>query len=171
MKLVTGNLNKVKEWNAIMKLDHVELDLIEIQGTSEEIVKYKCKMAFEKLLEPCIVEDVGLAIDGMNGLPGPYIKSFLSMGLGQVAKLSSLGNGNADAVCMIGYHDGKDIHVFKGICHGRIVEPRGIGYGWDPIFEFQGKTFAEMQSKEKNEISHRKNGILQLKVYLDSLKN
>lgn len=167
MKLVTGNQNKIKEWNALMKMDHVKLDLIEIQGTMDEIIKYKCETAFQQLKEPCVVEDVGLSFDGMNGLPGPYIKSFLAMGLDQISKLRHLGDGTAEAICMIGYHDGTDIFIFKGVCRGKLVEPRGTGFGWDPIFQVNGKTFAELSSEEKNNISHRSKAVLAFKEFLN----
>ena len=53
---------------------------------------------------------------------------------------------------------GSDLQVklFVGSVPGQIVEPRGDGgFGYDPIFEHDGKTFAEMTPAEKNAISHR----------------
>ncbi len=53
---------------------------------------------------------------------------------------------------------GSDLQVklFVGSVPGRIVEPRGEGgFGYDPIFEHDGKTFAEMTAEEKNAVSHR----------------
>jgi len=48
------------------------------------------------------------------------------------------------------------VRLFEGVVPGTIVEPRGDGgFGFDPIFEFDGKTFAEMDTAEKNAISHR----------------
>jgi XTP/dITP diphosphohydrolase len=48
------------------------------------------------------------------------------------------------------------VKVFAGAVPGRIVEPRGEGgFGFDPIFEHDGRTFAEMSAAEKNAISHR----------------
>ncbi|WP_435196472.1 non-canonical purine NTP pyrophosphatase [Natronomonas sp. EA1] len=48
------------------------------------------------------------------------------------------------------------VKLFTGAVPGRIVEPRGDGgFGYDPIFEHDGQTFAEMDSEEKNAISHR----------------
>ena len=49
--------------------------------------------------------------------------------------------------------------VFKGEVPGVIVSPRGPvdSFGWDPIFQPNGfdKTFAELGSEQKNQISHR----------------
>ncbi|QLG27985.1 non-canonical purine NTP pyrophosphatase [Halorarum halophilum] len=48
------------------------------------------------------------------------------------------------------------VKLFTGTVRGRIVEPRGDGgFGYDPIFEHDGRTFAEMNAEEKNAVSHR----------------
>jgi len=48
------------------------------------------------------------------------------------------------------------VKLFEGVVRGQIVEPRGEGgFGYDPIFEYDGATFAEMETEEKNAISHR----------------
>jgi XTP/dITP diphosphohydrolase len=48
------------------------------------------------------------------------------------------------------------VKLFRGRVPGTIVEPRGDGgFGFDPIFEHDGTTFAEMDTEAKNAISHR----------------
>jgi XTP/dITP diphosphohydrolase len=48
------------------------------------------------------------------------------------------------------------VKLFEGRVRGTLVEPRGEGgFGFDPIFEHEGTTFAEMDDAEKNAISHR----------------
>ena len=48
------------------------------------------------------------------------------------------------------------VKLFTGAVPGTIVEPRGDGgFGYDPIFEHDGTTFAEMSAGEKNAVSHR----------------
>ena len=48
------------------------------------------------------------------------------------------------------------VRLFAGVAPGTIVAPRGDGgFGFDPIFEYDGKTYAEMDTEEKNAISHR----------------
>lgn len=135
------------------------VDMVEIQGTSDEIVRHKIKEAYKEVQCPCIVEDVGLSFEGFNGLPGPYIKDFLTIGHDKLVEMAKIGGGKAYAVCKVGYHDGQEIHVLEGRVDGRIVPPRGSGFGWDPIFEVNGKTFAEMSMAEKNKISHRAKAI------------
>ncbi|SFG62433.1 XTP/dITP diphosphohydrolase [Halopelagius inordinatus] len=48
------------------------------------------------------------------------------------------------------------VRLFEGTVRGRIVPPRGDGgFGYDPIFEHDGTTFAEMDAEAKNAVSHR----------------
>ncbi|CAI50304.1 non-canonical purine NTP pyrophosphatase [Natronomonas pharaonis DSM 2160] len=48
------------------------------------------------------------------------------------------------------------VKLFPAAVPGHIVEPRGDGgFGYDPIFEHDGTTFAEMTPEEKNAVSHR----------------
>jgi XTP/dITP diphosphohydrolase len=48
------------------------------------------------------------------------------------------------------------VKLFEGTVRGRIVPPRGDGgFGYDPIFEHDGTTFAEMDTEAKNAVSHR----------------
>ena len=52
--------------------------------------------------------------------------------------------------------EGLPVRLFEGVVPGRIVAPRGDGgFGYDPIFEYDGTTFAEMDTEEKNAVSHR----------------
>jgi len=60
--------------------------------------------------------------------------------------------------------------IFFGKINGKLsLKPKGVnGFGYDPIFmpENHNKTFAEMSSREKNSISHRKKAISKLKSFL-----
>ena len=52
--------------------------------------------------------------------------------------------------------DPTPVKLFEGVVPGEIVAPRGEGgFGFDPIFEYDGVTFAEMDTAEKNAVSHR----------------
>ena len=67
-------------------------------------------------------------------------------------------------------YDGNKKNIFKGVCEGKIIEKeRGSdGFGYDPIFVPEGydKTFAELDLKIKNEISHRGKSLKLFKEYL-----
>ena len=62
-------------------------------------------------------------------------------------------------------HFDKDL-VVTGECEGVVLAiPRGHdGFGYDPLFYVpeKGKTFAEMTTDEKNEVSHRGKALKQL---------
>ncbi|PSP85112.1 non-canonical purine NTP pyrophosphatase [Halobacteriales archaeon QH_8_68_33] len=48
------------------------------------------------------------------------------------------------------------VKLFEGVVPGEIVAPRGDGgFGYDPIFEYDDRTFAEMEPDKKNAVSHR----------------
>jgi len=54
--------------------------------------------------------------------------------------------------------DSGDLSVkfFEGVVPGTVVAPRGEGgFGYDPIFEHGQQTFAEMDTEQKNAVSHR----------------
>lgn len=80
---ITGNQNKLKEFNKIIgnipsyKFESKDIDLPEYQGETEEIAIEKCKTALEILKCPVLVEDTSLCFNALDGLPGPYVKWFL----------------------------------------------------------------------------------------------
>ncbi|MFC6725156.1 non-canonical purine NTP pyrophosphatase, partial [Halobium palmae] len=52
--------------------------------------------------------------------------------------------------------DALPVKLFEGAVPGTLVAPRGDGgFGYDPIFEHDGTTMAEMDTERKNAISHR----------------
>ena len=59
---------------------------------------------------------------------------------------------------------------FEGVCEGRISgEPVGTnGFGYDPVFVPKGssRTFAQMNTEEKNIFSHRKKAMDKLIAFL-----
>ncbi|KAJ3319186.1 hypothetical protein HDV06_006626 [Boothiomyces sp. JEL0866] len=173
MKFVTGNINKLKETREILgvELENVKLDLDEIQGSTREIVLHKIKQALEIVQGPVIIEDTCLCFNALHELPGPYIKWFLeSIGnQGLVKMLHGFDDKTAFAKCTFCYADvNQEPILFEGIVKGRIVEPRGGNFGWDPIFLPDGfdQTFGEMDKSVKNTISHRYRALEKLKEYL-----
>ncbi|GAB3324189.1 non-canonical purine NTP pyrophosphatase [Haloplanus salinarum] len=55
-----------------------------------------------------------------------------------------------------GAEDDLPVKLFEGAVRGRLVDPRGDeGFGYDPVFEHEGTTFAEMGPEKKNAVSHR----------------
>ena len=178
IKFVTGNFNKARETGVILgvPLEQVEVDgLIEVQTQNiEELVYHKCQQAYDSLKCPVLVEDSGLLFNAWDGLPGPFIKWFEStVGCsGMLKMLQTFEDRSAIAVSCFAIFDGKDIKIARGEVKGSIAsEIRGNnGFGWDVFFIPEGykKTYAEMQSEEKNSMSHRKNALEKLKILMQA---
>lgn len=195
---LTGNKGKLKEVQNYLGDDlakyitNYKVDLEEIQGDEEEIMRHKlegAKLAIIKLLEGehtkkalyILVEDTSLFLDQYSkkfNFPGPFCKFLLKANgvQGYLDMVKGHDNRSCTAQCLFGMlkvddSEGAKPLFFKGECHGKIPEAaRGDdGFGWDPIFEFKdnGKTFAEMTVEEKNKISHRANALKLLKAHLD----
>jgi inosine triphosphate pyrophosphatase len=175
LNFITGNKNKLTEVKAILNdtidLQSQSLDLVEIQGTIEEISADKCRRAADIIKGPVLVEDTCLCFNALKELPGPYIKWFLEAlghkGLNDL--LAAFPDKSAQAVCTFAYCEGPGHEpiIFQGRTDGRIVPARGPpNFGWDPIFEYEGKTYAEMDKIQKNKISHRFRALEKLKVWL-----
>ena len=172
INFVSGNKNKLRELNDIfskhfkdIQIKQLDIDLPELQGFPEDIVKGKLKLALEKardLKGPVLVEDTSLCFNAYGGLPGAYIKYFLKAinneGLYKMACVFDDHSAYAQSIYGIQKNEKSEPHLFIGKTEGEIVSPRGDNnFGWDPCFQpsRSKKTFAEMNENEKNKISHR----------------
>ena len=178
MIFITGNKGKFEEASKIItNLEQSDIDLVEIQSLDpKEIIKAKLDEARKTTQGDIVVEDGGLYIESLNGLPGPLIKWFMKAldndGLFKLVEQSENKKAEAKVIIGVGFENEK-VEFFEGSVSGTIVAPRGDnGFGWDKIFTPDGfdKTFAEMQLTEKNEISMRKIAFQKLKDYLDNQK-
>jgi inosine triphosphate pyrophosphatase len=183
LTFATGNANKLRESREILAaapdfpytLVGRDLDLPEIQGTTQEVARAKCREAAEVLGGPCITDDTALAFHALGGLPGPYVKDFVkNIGLdGLNAMLDGFADRSATAIATFAYcaGPGQPVHLFEGKSLGRIVPPRGpTHFGWDPILEIPptGLTYAEMEPAQKNSLSHRYKALCLLQYFLIS---
>lgn len=177
---VTGNPEKVREAQAILKLpiEIADLEIDEVQSLdSLYVAKRKVEEAFKILQKPVIVDDVSVFIEALNGFPGPLIKSLREAigNQGIIEMLDSKNTRKAVVQNTIGYHDGKDVHVFLGEIRGTVsTEERGTdGWGFDTCFipEGEKETLAELGFVKKNRISHRRKSLDNLKEFLDSQKD
>lgn len=102
-------------------------------------------------------------------------------------KLEGKENRNAHfktVICLMGLNEAKakdnnansdtnsNILFFEGIVEGVITTSRSgsEGFGYDPIFApdgYEGKTFAELGSDTKNNISHRARAVAKLAEFLN----
>jgi non-canonical purine NTP pyrophosphatase (RdgB/HAM1 family) len=171
---ITGNKHKFAEAQAIIPdLKQMDIDLPEIQELDPRaIIKAKLLEAQKHRRGTFFIEDTSLYFEGLNGLPGPLIKWFLSsLGNTGLAKLAiNSKNTRAVAKTIIGFSSGKnDLHFFEGAIKGNITKPRGkTAFGWDPIFIPDGynQSFAELGQEIKNKISMRRRALIKLKKFL-----
>ena len=176
---ITGNNNKYEEARKIIpELEQLDIDLPEIQSLDpKEILKAKLTEALNHHPGEFVVEDTGLYIKGLNGLPGPLVKWFLkTMGNEGIYQMSkAFNNLEAEAKTVLGYAKNRDeIYFFEGVVEGEIVKPRGDeGFGFDPIFQPKGKdkTFAQISREEKNELNMRGMAFKKLKEFLEEEKH
>lgn len=140
----------------------------EEKGTSfEENALIKAKAVYEAVQCPVFADDSGLCVEALNGRPGIYSARYAPEGA-QCSKLLSEMKGVTDRraafVCAIAYVDSEGYGTVTGKCPGMIAEKeRGAnGFGYDPVFLYGDRTFAEMAEEEKNAVSHRSKALHKL---------
>jgi len=164
-------------------------DIPETGVTLEENALMKARYVFDKYHMECFADDTGLEVEALNGAPGVYSARYAG-GEGHDSEanmrklLSELENNNnrkarfRTVIAFIEKTDSLDsvqhIHCFEGIVEGEIIRERrgGEGFGYDPIFQPKGydKTFAELGSDIKNNISHRAKATQKLAEYLKKIE-
>ena len=146
-------------------------DVIEDKNTIEENAKKKAEECYEVFKSPIISDDSGLFVDALDGKPGVHSKRYAGLSSTDVEnnqklinELNIADNLSAFFKTVLCYFDGLNFITSEGVLKGNIVfEPRGKnGFGYDPIFEVNGKTLAEMTLDEKSNISNRKLAAIEL---------
>ena len=143
-------------------------EIIEDGNTIEENSFKKSRASFEHTNIASIADDTTLEVDALNGDPGLFTARYAGEKATyeeNMTKLLDTLDGIEDSLrtarfrTIISFVDGKnDFHV-EGRLEGRILNKKigNNGFGYDPIFqstEFK-MSLAEMDSKLKNEVSHR----------------
>lgn len=192
MELVfaTNNQHKLEELQSMLGTEIKLLSLKDIncseeipeeQPTLEGNANQKSTYVFEKYGYACFADDTGLEIEALNNEPGVYSARYAGQEKSAEAnmkkvleKLAKINNRNARFRTVISLIiEGKE-NQFVGIVEGEIIlEKKGnSGFGYDPIFQPRGfeTTFAEMNLKDKNKISHRGRAVEKLVDYLKNLK-
>jgi XTP/dITP diphosphohydrolase len=174
--LATHNKHKVTELSELAK-DHMQFEVlpddfpdIEETGASlQENALLKARFVYNELGIPSLADDTGLEVSALEGAPGVMTARFAGENAtykDNCLKLLKELNGKSDrravfktVLCFID-SEGSE-YFFEGVVEGNISnEEQGSGgFGYDPVFIPQedslGRTFAEMNSEEKNRISHR----------------
>lgn len=181
--VATHNKGKAREITALLSsyVDHFytagELNLPEPEETGKtfkENAILKAVAAATGSGKPALADDSGLAVHALNGDPGIYSARWggaekdFNLAMRKVhGALGDAPDRSASFVCAlaIAWPDGH-AEVFEGRVHGNIIWPmRGEkGFGYDPVFQPDGYeiTFAEMDTQEKQDISHRAKAFEQL---------
>ena len=135
-------------------------------ATFEENALQKARWYSAASGEWTLADDSGLEVAALNGAPGVYTRRYAgpdATDQQNYEKLLTATVGVADRsarfVCTMALIDpvNGSARTFRGECTGHLTaEPRGeFGFGYDPIFEVDGRTMAERAPAEKDALSHR----------------
>lgn len=144
-------------------------DVPETEETLEGNAMLKARSVFEATQLPSVADDTGLEVVALEGAPGVYSARFAGEHAtydDNVDKLLTELDGVQDrrarfrTAMVLARPDGTPL-VAEGHLDGVIIhERRGTGgFGYDPVFEVDGATLAEMGPDRKNSISHRARAI------------
>ena len=147
-------------------------------NTFEENAKIKSDYGFSRTGIPCFADDSGICIEALNWKPGVHSKRFINKFKNEedcfehiINIVENKGEKRAYFKTSISLSINKNYNViFNGKVDGRISnQSRGDnGFGYDPIFipNTFDKTFAELNIKEKNRLSHRSIAVTKLVNFL-----
>lgn len=184
MKLVlaSNNANKLREirellaplgFEVISQRDAgVDIEPDENGSNFCENALIKAKAVYDICKMPVISDDSGLCVDFLNGGPGIHSARYApenELCDKLLREMKKAENRSAHFSCVICYIDKDGNHrFFEGRCDGEIgYEKLGSnGFGYDPVFVYSnGVTLAQMESDEKNKISHRADALKKLVEY------
>ena len=157
-------------------------DIPETGETLEENASIKSIYVLDRFKMDCFADDTGLEIDALNGRPGVYSARYggeshnAEKNIERVlSELKGIKNRKARFRTVISLRWKGEEYVFEGIVVGKIIDDRrgDEGFGYDPIFipDAYNETFAEMDAKEKNKISHRGRATQKLIKFLKEINS
>ncbi len=163
--------------------EELGLTLTEVEENGETFYEnslLKAESGCKESGYPCIADDSGLMVDYLAGAPGVYSARFAGEH-GNDAKnnekllklLKDVPENERTArfvsVVCIAFPNG-DVISARGECEGKIgyCEKGDGGFGYDPVFMVDGKSFAELSAEEKDKLSHRGKA---LKLISEKLKD
>jgi XTP/dITP diphosphohydrolase len=179
--VASKNVDKIAEVEAVLgSLDppvavipgHVWDDVEETEDTLAGNALLKARAVVAATGHAAVADDTGLEVDALDGAPGVTTARYAGMEATyaqNVDKMLRDLTGIKDrtarfrtAVALV-TPTGEEL-VVEGVLEGVITtERRGDGgFGYDPIFEVDGRTLAEIPTDEKNQISHRALALLAL---------
>ena len=184
----TNNPHKLEEISDLLqdKFDIISLekigikeDIPETADTLEGNALQKARFVYERTQSDCFADDTGLEVEVLNGDPGVYSARYAGENASfddnmDKLLLSMENESNRKArfrTVMALIIDGNE-YLFEGKVEGKILSRKKgkDGFGYDPIFLPEGfeESFAEMESAQKNAISHRGRSVVKLVRFLES---
>ncbi|MDO5713454.1 MAG: RdgB/HAM1 family non-canonical purine NTP pyrophosphatase [Tissierellia bacterium] len=158
-----------------------DLEVIEDADTLEGNADLKAK-ALSTISPNTFVlgDDTGLFVKALDGAPGVLSARYAGQAhndeknkMKLLKEMEGLSNRQAyfETVFVL-YDPFGQKSILTGHCNGTIAleEVGDSGFGYDPIFIPEGysTSFAEMDIKEKNQISHRGNALKALRQYFET---
>lgn len=187
MVFATNNAHKLSEIRAIfgdtlhiLSLADINChdDIPETADTLEGNALIKARWVKERYGYDCFADDTGLEVEALDGAPGVHTARYAYPDRHDpeantqklLASLKNATNRKAQFRTAIALILNGEEHVFEGVVRGEIAtEKRGTeGFGYDPVFipENTDRTFSELGTDVKNQISHRARAVAKLVEYL-----
>lgn len=125
-----------------------------------------------------LADDSGLEVAALAGRPGVFSARYGPDDATRIARLLDEMTGvpeperAARFVCVVALaRPERLLGTWTGTVAGMITrQPRGShGFGYDPVFEYDGRTFAEMSRAEKSAVSHRGRALRAFRAALPEL--
>ena len=166
------------QWNILsLKEAGIHIEIPEPHNTLEANAREKSSTIYHLTHRDCFSEDTGLEVDALDGAPGVRSARYAGEHAGYdentrklLADMQGKTRRNASFRTVISLFRKGVEYQFEGISRGTIIEEkRGeAGFGYDPVFVPEGdtRTFAEMNTAEKNKYSHRKKAMDKLISFL-----
>jgi XTP/dITP diphosphohydrolase len=155
--------------------EEIGITLTDVEETGEtfyENALLKAQSGCRESGLPCVADDSGLMVDYIAGAPGVYSARFAGEHGNDAknnAKLLKILEGVPEeergakfvSVVCCAFPSG-EVLTARGECFGKIgYEEIGEGgFGYDPIFMADGKSFAQLSNEEKDKLSHRGKALL-----------
>jgi XTP/dITP diphosphohydrolase len=174
--VVTSNEHKAREialfFKGVAEIEHIPLECPEYRDDDVGVIAMKkAEYAYQVLQRPLMTDDTSFCIPALGGFPGPYA-AYVQRTIGNCGILRLMEeepDKRAFFETAVAFAEGQGIEVFRGRIHGLVVPPRGGGgFGYDPIFEWEGRTLAELTIQEKSLVSHRARALALLKCWLEA---
>ena len=155
---------------------------VEEDGTTfEENAVKKARSTAKVVGLPALADDSGLTVDALGGAPGVRSARYAGEHAADadnnaklLRELEHEDNRAAAFVCVIAIAvPWGPALVYEGHCEGLITrEQMGTeGFGYDPVFFYPPlqKTFAQLTTEEKNQVSHRGRALMELRREFDKV--